>query len=32
VNVVRYRMVLFAFSSFCLLGLTVHAALRLMHG
>jgi len=32
VNVVRYRMILFALSSFCLLGLTVHAALRLMHG
>ena len=32
VNIVRYRLVLFALSSFCLLGLTVHAALRLMHG
>ena len=32
VNVVRYRLVLFALSSFCLLALTVHAALRLMHG
>ena len=30
VNVVRYRLVLFALSSFCLLGLTVHAALRLI--
>jgi hypothetical protein len=32
VNIVRYRVVLFAVSSFCLVGLTVHAALRLMHG
>ena len=32
VNVVRYRLILFALSSFCLLGLTVHAGLRLMHG
>jgi len=30
VNIVRYRLVLFALSSFCLLGLTVHAALRLI--
>ena len=30
VNVVRYRFILFALSSFCLLGLTVHAALRLL--
>ena len=29
VNVVRYRLILFAIGSFCLLGLTVHAALRL---
>ena len=32
VNIVRYRLVLFALASFCLLGLTVHAALRLIHG
>ena len=32
VNIVRYRLVLFALSSLCLLGLTVHAALRLIHG
>ena len=32
VNIVRYRVVLFALSSFCLLGLTVHAALRLILG
>ena len=30
VNIVRYRLILFALSSFCLLGLTVHAALRLL--
>ncbi len=29
VNVVRYRFILFVLGSFCLLGLTVHAALRL---
>jgi hypothetical protein len=32
VNVVRYRLVLFALSSFCLVGLTVHAAMWLIHG
>ena len=32
VNIVRYRLVLFALSSLCLVGLTVHAALRLIHG
>ena len=30
VNVVRYRFILFALGSFCLLGLTVHAGLRLL--
>ena len=30
VNIVRYRLILFALSSFCLAGLTVHAALRLL--
>jgi hypothetical protein len=30
VNIVRYRLILFGLSSFCLLGLTVHAALRLV--
>ena len=32
VNIVRYRLALFALSTFCLLGLTVHAAARLLHG
>ena len=32
VNVVRYRLLLFAGASFCLLGLTVHAGMRLIHG
>ena len=32
VNIVKYRFGLFALSTFCLLGLTVHAAMRLMHG
>jgi hypothetical protein len=32
VNIVRYRFLLFALGSFCLLGLTVHAAIRLLHG
>lgn len=32
VNIVRYRAILFLLSSFCLLGLTVHAAMRLIHG
>ena len=30
VNIVRYRLILFALGSFCLVGLTVHAALRLL--
>ncbi|HEY8593443.1 MAG TPA: MAPEG family protein [Sphingomicrobium sp.] len=30
VNVVRYRFLLFLLASLCLLGLTVHAALRLI--
>jgi hypothetical protein len=32
VNIVKYRFALFALSTFCLIGLTVHAAARLMHG
>ena len=32
VNIVRYRLVLFGSASFCLLGLTVHAALHLIRG
>jgi hypothetical protein len=32
VNIVKYRLLLFALSTFCLLGLTVHAAARLIHG
>lgn len=32
INVVRYRMILFALSTFCLVGLTVHAAMRLISG
>lgn len=32
VNIVRYRFLLFALSSLCLLSLTVHAALRLITG
>jgi hypothetical protein len=31
-NVVRHRLILFALSTLCLLGLTTHAALRLIHG
>jgi hypothetical protein len=31
VNIVRYRFLLFLLSSLCLLGLTIHAALRLLH-
>ena len=31
VNVVRHRFLLFLASSLCLLGLTTHAALRLLH-
>jgi hypothetical protein len=32
VNVVRYRFLLFAAGSLCLIGLTTHAALRLILG
>jgi hypothetical protein len=32
INIVKYRFALFALSTFCLLGLTVHAAARLLHG
>lgn len=32
VNVVRYRFMLFALSTLCLIGLTTHAAIRLIHG
>ena len=31
VNIVRYRFILFALASFCLIGLTVHAAARIIH-
>ena len=31
VNVVRYRLAVFSLASFCLLGLTVHAAVRIAH-
>ena len=31
VNVVRYRLAVFSLASFCLLGLTVHAAARIAH-
>jgi hypothetical protein len=31
VNVVRYRFIVFALASLCLLGLTVHAAARILH-
>ena len=31
VNVVKYRFLLFALSSLCLLALTIHAVLRLLH-
>ena len=30
VNIVKYRFLLFALGSFCLLGLTVHAAIELL--
>ncbi|MDQ3245958.1 MAG: MAPEG family protein [Pseudomonadota bacterium] len=30
VNIVRYRLILFVLSSLCLMGLTLHAALRLI--
>jgi hypothetical protein len=32
VNVVAWRFLFFLLASFCLLGLTVHAAARLIHG
>ena len=32
VNIVKYRFALVALSTFCLVGLTVHAAMLLMHG
>lgn len=32
VNVVMYRFLAFSLASFCLLGLTVHAVARLIHG
>ena len=32
VNVVKYRFLFFFLASLCLVGLTLHAALRLMHG
>jgi hypothetical protein len=32
VNIVKYRFALFALSTLCLIGLTVHAAARLVHG
>lgn len=31
VNTVRYRFLIFALASLCLLGLTVHAAARILH-
>jgi len=31
VNVVKYRLLLFTLSSLCLIGLTVHAAARIIH-
>jgi hypothetical protein len=31
VNIVKYRLILFGLSTLCLLGLTVHAAARLIH-
>jgi hypothetical protein len=31
VNVVRYRLAVFALASFCLIGLTVHAGFRILH-
>lgn len=32
VNVVAWRFAFFALASFCLIGLTVHAAARVLHG
>lgn len=31
VNIVRYRLLLFALASACLFGLTIHAGLRILH-
>jgi len=31
VNIVKYRLAFFLLSSFCLIGLTVHAAARILH-
>ena len=31
VNVVRFRLAVFALASFCLIGLTVHAGFRILH-
>jgi hypothetical protein len=31
VNIVRYRLTMFALGSLCLLGLTVHAGARILH-
>ena len=31
VNVVKYRLLLFTLASLCLIGLTVHAAARILH-
>jgi hypothetical protein len=31
VNIVRYRFLLFAAATFCLIGLTIHAGVRLLH-
>jgi len=31
VNVVRYRLAIFALASLCLIGLTTHAGLRILH-
>jgi hypothetical protein len=31
VNIVKYRFLLFALGSLCLIGLTVHAAARIIH-
>jgi hypothetical protein len=31
VNVVKYRLLIFTLASLCLIGLTVHAAARVLH-
>jgi hypothetical protein len=31
VNVVAYRFAIFALASLCLLGMTIHAGLRILH-